>query len=144
MRNLKITSVEMKKILIGTHNSGKFKEISFLISKKYKKISPLDLKIKSPKETGKTFSSNSKLKVRFFSNFVNYPVISDDSGLCIRAIGNKPGIHSARVANKKGSFLNAMKFILKKLEKKKNRSATFISNLSFKNYEGKIISVKES
>ena len=132
----------MKKILIGTHNRGKFKEISYLISKKIKKISPSDLKIKSPKETGKTFSSNSKLKVRFFSNFVNYPVISDDSGLCIKALGNKPGIHSARLAKKKGSFLNAMKFILKKLEKKKNRSATFISNLSFKNYEGKIISAE--
>ena len=132
----------MKKILIGTHNRGKFKEISYLISKKIKKISPSDLKIKSPKETGKTFSSNSKLKVRFFSNFVNYPVISDDSGLCIRALGNKPGIHSARLAKKKGSFLNAMKFILKKLEKKKNRSATFVSNISFKGSNGGIISAE--
>ena len=52
----------MKKILIGTHNNGKFKEISYLISKKYKKISPLNLKIKSPKETGKSFKANSKLK----------------------------------------------------------------------------------
>ena len=132
----------MKKILIGTHNRGKFKEISYLISKKYKKISASDLKIKSPKETGKTFSANSKLKAKFFSNFVNYPVISDDSGLCIEAWDNKPGIHSARLAKKKGGFLNAMKFILKKLEKKKNRSATFVSNISLKNYDGKIISVE--
>ena len=108
----------MKKILIGTHNQGKFKEIAYLISKKYKKISPLHLKIKSPIETGKTFSSNSKLKVKFFSKFVNYPVISDDSGLCIRALKNKPGIHSARRAKRKGCFFLSMKFILKKLEKK--------------------------
>ena len=74
----------MKKILIGTHNKGKFKEIAYLLSKKMQKISPLALKIKSPKETGKTFSSNSKLKVKFFSKHVNYPVISDDSGLCIQ------------------------------------------------------------
>ena len=60
----------MKKILIGTHNKGKFKEIAYLISKKYKKISPIPLKIKSPKETGKTFLSNSKLKAHFFSKFV--------------------------------------------------------------------------
>ena len=60
----------MKKILIGTHNRGKFKEIAHLISKKYKKISPVTLKIKSPKETGKTFSANSKIKVKFFSKFV--------------------------------------------------------------------------
>ena len=52
----------MKKILIGTHNQGKFKEIAYLISKKCKKLSPLKLKIKSPRETGKTFASNSKLK----------------------------------------------------------------------------------
>jgi len=132
----------MKKILIGTLNRGKFKEISYLVSKKYKKISPLTLKIKSPKETGKTFLANSKIKVRFFSKFVNYPVISDDSGLCIKVLGNKPGIHSARLAKRKGGFNLAMKFLLKKLDKKKNRSAFFICNLSYKDVNGKIISVE--
>ena len=132
----------MKKILIGTHNKGKFREIAYLISNNIKKISPYSLKIKSPKETGKTFASNSKLKVNFFSKFVNYPVISDDSGLCVKALSNKPGIHSARLANKKGGFRQAMKFILKKLEAKKNRSAFFVCNLSYKNFEGKIISVE--
>ena len=116
----------MKKILIGTHNHGKFKEIAYLISKKYKKISPNLLKIKSPRETGRTFSSNSKLKVNFFSKFVDYPVISDDSGLCIEALKNKPGIYSARLAKKHGSFLKAMKFILKKMRKIKNRKAFFV------------------
>ena len=129
----------MKKILIGTHNSGKFREIAHLISKKYKKISPLSLKIKSPKETGKTFKANSELKVIFFSQHVDCPVISDDSGLCVKALNNKPGIYSARLAQKHGSFFNAMKFILKKLEKKKDRSATFVCSLSYKTNYGKII-----
>ena len=71
----------MKKILIGTHNKGKFKEISYLISKKYKKVSPVALNIKSPKETGKNFRSNANLKANFFSKFVDYPVISDDLSL---------------------------------------------------------------
>ncbi|MDA9180767.1 RdgB/HAM1 family non-canonical purine NTP pyrophosphatase [Pelagibacteraceae bacterium] len=132
----------MKKILIGTHNQGKFKEIAYLISKKYRKISPVSLKIRSPRETGKTFSSNSKLKVNFFSKFVDFPVISDDSGLCIKALQNKPGVHSARLAKRKGGFFLAMKFILKRLEKKKNRVATFVCNLSYKNMDGKIISVE--
>lgn len=132
----------MKKILIGTHNQGKFKEIAYLITKKYKKISPLALKIKSPKETGKSFSSNSKLKVNFFSKFVSYPVISDDSGICIKSLRNKPGIYSARLAEQKGGFREAMKFILKKLKKKKNREATFVCSLSFKDVKGKIISVE--
>ena len=132
----------MKKILIGTHNKGKFKEIAYLISKKYKKISPIPLKIKSPKETGKTFLSNSKLKAQFFSKFVDYPVISDDSGICIKALNNMPGIYSARLAKKYGGFFKAMKFILKKLEKKKNRTATFVCSLSFKDKSNKITSVE--
>ena len=132
----------MKKILIGTHNAGKFKEIAYLISKNYKKISPVSLKIKSPKETGKSFISNSKLKVRFFSKHVNYPVISDDSGLCIQALNNKPGIYSARLAKKHGGFVKAMKFILKKMKNKKNRKAIFVCSLSFKKNNGKIVSVE--
>ena len=132
----------MKKILIGTHNRGKYKEIAYLISKKYKKISPESLKIKSPKETGKSFRSNSRLKVKFFSKHVKYPVISDDSGLCVEALKNKPGIYSARLAKRKGSFFKAMKYILKKMEKKRNRNATFVCNLSFKDYGKKIISIE--
>ena len=132
----------MKKILIGTHNAGKFKEIAYLISKKFKKISPTTLKIKSPRETGKSFISNSRLKVNFFSKYVNYPVISDDSGICIQALGDKPGIYSARLAKKYGSFFNAMRFILKKMQNKKNRKATFICSLSYKKKDGKIISVE--
>ena len=131
----------MKKIFIGTHNRGKFKEISYLLPKKIKKISPIKLKVKSPKETGKTFISNAKLKVKYFSEFTELPVISDDSGLCIKALKGKPGIYSARWAKKYGSFSKAMQFILKKMKKKKNRSATFVCSLSFKYPRGKVITV---
>ena len=132
----------MKKILVGTHNKGKFKEIAYLLPKKYKKISPLKLQIKSPRETGNSFKSNARLKVEFFSKFVDYGVISDDSGLCIKALNNHPGIFSARLAKKHGSFLKAMKFILKNLKSKKNRSATFVCSLSYKDERGKITTVQ--
>ena len=132
----------MKKILVGTHNNGKFKEIAYLLPKKYKKISPLKLQIKSPKETGKSFKSNARLKVKFFSKFVDYRVISDDSGLCIKALNNRPGIFSARLAKKHGSFFKAMKVILKNLKNKKNRNATFVCSLSYKDEIGKITTVQ--
>ena len=131
----------MKKILIGTHNKGKFREIAYLLSKKYKKVSPVSLKIPSPKETSKSFSGNSKLKVNFFSKFVDFPVISDDSGLCISSLKNKPGIYSARLAKRHGSFSKAMIFILKKMKHKKDRSAVFICSLSFKYPKKKPINV---
>ena len=126
-------------LLIGTHNNGKFKEISKLLNKKIKTISPKSLEIESPKETGKTFTSNSKLKANFFSQYIDYPVISDESGLCIRALNQQPGVYSARLAKRHGSFLKAMKYILNKMKNKKNRSATFVCSLSFKFPEKKTI-----
>ena len=131
----------MKKILIGTHNKGKYREIAYLLSKSCKKFSPISLKIPSPKETGKTFSSNSILKVKFFSKFVNYPVISDDSGLCIKSLKNMPGVYSARLAKKHGNFKKAMAFILKKMKNKKKRSAVFICSLTFKYPKKKPVNV---
>ena len=131
----------MKKILVGTHNNGKLKEISFLLEKRIKKISPKSLNIKSPKETGNTFLANSKLKARYFRKFTNLPVISDDSGLCIKALNDKPGIYSARWAKKHGGFSNAMKFILKKMKMKKDRSATFVCSLSLKYPKARMVTV---
>ena len=128
----------MKKILIGTHNVGKFREISFLLSKKVKKISPQKLKIISPKETGKTFLDNAKLKANYFFKVTSLPVISDDSGLCIKALKEKPGIYSARWAKKYGSFKKAMKVILQKMKKKKDRSAIFVCCLAVKYSNKKI------
>ena len=131
----------MKKILIGTHNQGKFKEIANLISRKTKKISPIVLKISSPRETGKTFNANSKLKANYFAKFVNFPVISDDSGLCIKSLNYKPGIYSARLAKKHGSFTKAMRVLLKKMKNKKDRSAYFICSLTFTNTKKKSVTV---
>ena len=59
---------KIDKILIGTHNKGKFKEIRDLLPEKIEKISPIDLNIPSPKEDGKTFLENSELKANFFCN----------------------------------------------------------------------------
>ena len=81
------------KLLVGTHNKGKFKEICKLITKKIKKISPKELKIKAPHETGKTFKSNSELKAKYFFNKSKLISLSDDSGLEIFALNKKPGIY---------------------------------------------------
>ena len=128
-------------ILIGTHNKGKYREICKLLKKNIKKISPNALKIKSPKETGKTFLANSKLKANYFYKKSNLISISDDSGLQVQSLRGRPGIYSARWAKKYGSFSNAMKFILKKMKNKKNRAATFICSLSFKYPKKKPINV---
>ena len=126
-------------LLIGTHNDGKFREISKLINKKIKKISPKSLNIEAPKETGKTFKSNSELKANFFYKRSRMISLSDDSGLEIMALNKKPGIYSARWAKRSGSFKKAMTSILHKIKNTKNRKARFICSLSIKLNKNKII-----
>ena len=132
--------LKINQILVGTHNSGKFKEISNLLPRKIKKISPTALKIASPKETGKTFLQNSILKAKYFYKKSKIASISDDSGLEIASMNKRPGIKSARFAKMNGGFKRAMQKILKILKNKKNRKATFVCSLSIKLNNKKTIS----
>ena len=122
---------KINKILIGTHNKGKFKEISDLLPRNVVKISPISLGIESPEETGKTFSENSLLKAKFFYEKSNIATLSDDSGLEVECLNNEPGIYSSRWADEFGGFDNAMIEILKKVKKiNKGTKASFISSLT--------------
>jgi len=139
---------KISKILIGTHNKGKFKELSYLLPKRLKKISPLELKIKSPKESGKNFLANSKLKANYFYKASKIASISDDSGLSISCLDGKPGIYSARWAKKYGNFQKAMKKIIQMVEKKnknkkfKDTKAKFICSLTFRFSNSQIFNSK--
>ena len=134
---------KIDKILVGTHNKGKFIEISDLLPKKVKKISPIDLGIKSPIENGKTFEENSEIKAEFFCKNSNLVTLSDDSGLEVDALNGEPGIFSSRFADDLGGFENAMKRILEKIKKiNKGSKAQFISSLTIQWPDGKKITEK--
>ena len=128
---------KIREVLIGSHNKGKIKEISYLLNKRIRKVTPFQFNIKSPKETGKSFKSNSELKAKYFFKKSKIFTISDDSGLCVDCLDNKPGIYSARWAKKSGSFKEAMKKIIvliknkNKNKKIKNTKAKFICSLTF-------------
>ena len=130
MKNKKIS-----KILIGTNNRGKLKEIANLLPKKVKVFSTKDFNLKSPNETGKTFKSNALIKAKYFSKKTNLICLSDDSGLEIDVLKKKPGIYSARWGGKKSDFNKAMQRVYKELYKKdkewrtKKVSARFICAL---------------
>jgi len=130
MKNKKIS-----KILIGTNNRGKLREITNLLPKKVKVFSTKDFNLKSPSETGKTFKSNALIKAKYFSKKTNLICLSDDSGLEIDVLKKKPGIYSARWGGKKNDFNKAMQRVYKELDKKdkewrtKKVSARFICAL---------------
>ena len=106
---------KIKKILIGTNNPGKYKEICTLLPKKIKKYSLNKFKILSPKETGKSFEENSFIKASYFSKKTNLICLSDDSGLEIDLLKGKPGIYSSRWNEKKNNFDSGIKKIFKEM-----------------------------
>ena len=115
---------KIKKILVGTNNNGKLKEIRDLLPKNLEIYSTSDFKIKSPIENGKTFKENSLIKARYFSKKSKMICLSDDSGLEIDILEGAPGIYSARWGGKKGNFTKAMNRVFKELDKKKENWKT--------------------
>ena len=109
---------KITKILVGTNNTGKLKEIRDLLPKNLKIYSTSDFKIKSPIENGKTFEENSLIKARYFSKKTKMICLSDDSGLEIDILEGAPGIYSARWGGKKKDFVKAMNRVFKELDKK--------------------------
>ncbi len=137
---------KITKILIGTNNSGKLREIKDLLPKNLEIYSVSDFKIKSPIENGKTFEENSLIKAKFFSKKMKMSCLSDDSGLEIDILQGLPGIHSARWGGKKGNFTKAINKVFKELDKKnknwrdKKIKARFICALTIYGPNQKIIS----
>ncbi|MDA7750339.1 RdgB/HAM1 family non-canonical purine NTP pyrophosphatase [Candidatus Pelagibacter sp.] len=109
---------KITKILVGTNNIGKMREIKGLLPKKLKIYSTSDFKVKSPVENGKTFEENSLIKAKYFSKKSKMICLSDDSGLEIDILGGAPGIYSARWGGKKGNFTIAMNRVFRELDKK--------------------------
>ena len=124
------------KLLIGTNNKGKYREIRDLIPKYIKTYSTTEFKLKSPKEDGQTFMENSIIKSEYFSKKTNLYCLADDSGLEIDLLDKKPGIYSARWAGRNGDFNKAIKRVYNELSKKdknwtqKKIKARFICALS--------------
>ena len=109
---------KISKILIGSNNKGKIKEIRDLIPSRIDVYGTNNFKLKSPIETGKNFEENSVLKAKYYFKKTKLPCIADDSGLEIDLLGGAPGIYSARWGGKKQNFNLAIKKVYKELKYK--------------------------
>src|SRR5260221_163187 len=122
----------MTQILFASHNGGKVKEIAHLL-----KLSDVELLTMADvhlhdfavDETGETYEENATLKAKTLGDKTRYPALADDSGIEVEALGNKPGVHSARYA--KGSDSDRCRKLLKELEGKQNRNAKFVAVLVY-------------
>ena len=127
---------KISKLLIGTNNKGKLREIRALLPKRIKTFSTSTFNLKSPRETGRTFEDNSIIKSKYFSKKTNLPCLADDSGLEIDLLNKAPGIFSSRWAGRSLNFSKAIKKVYRELNKKdknwKNKKikARFVCALS--------------
>ena len=138
---------KINKLLIGTNNKGKLREIRNLLPKSIKIYSTSVFNLSSPLENGKTFKENSLIKSKYFSKKTGLICLADDSGLEIDLLDKNPGIFSARWGGKHGDFGKAIRRVYRELNKKdknwkyKKIRARFICALSISYLNKKIACV---
>ena len=87
------------RLVIASHNEGKVREIRELLGPYgIEPVSAAELDLPEPDEIGTTFIDNADLKARAAADLSGLPALADDSGLCVEALGDRPGIFSARWA----------------------------------------------
>ncbi|MCR4562085.1 MAG: RdgB/HAM1 family non-canonical purine NTP pyrophosphatase [Bacilli bacterium] len=90
-----------KQIVLATHNKHKLREYREILAPLgYVIYSASDLNIdEEPEEVGTTYRENAYIKAKALRKMVKWPVIADDSGIEIKALGEHfPGVHSSRYA----------------------------------------------
>ena len=105
----------MKNLLFFSHNHNKILEVENIFDHKGVKIHNLRSfgKIKEPNENGLSFAENAKIKSFFGLKNFDIPCFADDSGICISALNNKPGIYSKRFFEKFQNKTEMFKYIIK-------------------------------
>lgn len=120
------------KIVLASKNSGKLKEFNYLFKNTNFELIPIsEFTNEDIEETGTSYEENAFIKAKFASDISGLPSLGDDSGLEVEALNGEPGIFSARFAGEKGNDnLNNNK-LLDELSLEKDKSAKFVSILSF-------------
>lgn len=125
---------EKSKILIATHNVGKYKELmEVLHDLPFEFVSLNDLNISEDvEETGETYEENAIIKAEFFGHLTGLPTISDDSGIHVDALEGELGVKTRRWgAGEKASDQEWLTFFLKRMEGETDRRTEFISVVAF-------------
>ncbi len=95
-----------RKILIGTKNADKVREVRHAIADLGFEL--IDLShypdVEEPVEDGDTLEANARLKALYYARKTGQLVLSDDSGLEVDALGGQPGVYSSRYAGEGATY----------------------------------------
>ena len=122
------------KIVLATSNKHKVQEINDMVAG-----SGIEFILPpegfDPIEDGDTFEENSKIKALEAWKISKTWTLADDSGLCIKALGGKPGIHSARYAETPAKRIER---VLREMDGISDREAEFVCAMTLVNPDGKV------
>jgi XTP/dITP diphosphohydrolase len=120
------------KLYFASGNAHKKQELSRILGS-HTIVIPSDEGIEfDPEETENTFFGNALIKAKALYDIVRMPVIADDSGICVDALGGAPGVRSARYGSDQGLMLDAQgknALLLRNMEGIENRSCRFVCNM---------------
>jgi XTP/dITP diphosphohydrolase len=87
----------MKDLCIASTNDGKIRELKLILGNFFTLYTLKDFaEIPEPEEPYHSFAENAQFKAQYYAKFTKIPTLSDDTGLCIRALDNFPSIRSKR------------------------------------------------
>ncbi|HQR19664.1 MAG TPA: RdgB/HAM1 family non-canonical purine NTP pyrophosphatase [Burkholderiaceae bacterium] len=115
-----------RRIVLASSNAGKLREFRALLQPlDFDVVAQGDLGIESAEEPHFTFIENALAKARHAAARSGLPALADDSGLCVRALGGAPGVHSARFAAEATDFANNAE-LLRRLQDQQERRAHYV------------------
>ncbi len=105
------------KLVLASNNFGKLRELRAMLGDAFDVRSMRDMGIAlEVDETGETFEENALLKAQALMNICHCATLADDSGLCVSALGGRPGVHSARYCGVHGDDEANNQLLLKELD----------------------------
>jgi XTP/dITP diphosphohydrolase len=133
---------KQKTMVVASGNAHKLREIAEIFND-YQVLSQkqagFDVDVE---ETGKTFMENALIKARAASQALQQPVVADDSGLCVDALGGAPGVYSARYSGGHGNDKANRELLLKNMQNENNRRAYFVCAMALVFPDGKEVTVE--
>lgn len=110
--------IDGKRLIVATHNNGKLREFYFLLGGlEIELVSAGDLGLPVPVEDGTTFVENARIKALAAARASGEVALADDSGLCVDALGGRPGVYTADWAGPNRDWSMAMRLVEEELYK---------------------------
>ncbi|MDN4614865.1 RdgB/HAM1 family non-canonical purine NTP pyrophosphatase [Leifsonia sp. F6_8S_P_1B] len=122
----------MVRVVLATHNPHKAREFQQILGDAVPGLEIVAYDGPEPVEDGVTFEENALIKARAAAAHTGLPVLADDSGICVDAMGGAPGIFSARWAGRHGDAEANLRLLLDQLAElpEASRGAHFTATLA--------------